>query len=166
MAALERLRGGETPHRVLIVGDGDQREWLEARLPDAIFTGYMVGDELARAYASSDIFLYPSTTETFGNVTLEAMASGLPVVGARAHGTRSLVVDEKTGLLAEPDDPADLAAACRRLLDDSVLRRRLGRAAFERSKQYRWRAVLDEFAAELDALVAETPSGGLRKRRG
>ena len=152
LRALERERG--IPHRVLIVGDGDQLDWLKRQLPDAVFTGFLAGRELSRAYASADIFLYPSTTETFGNVTLEAMASGLPVVGARAPGTRSIVVEGESGLLAEPDDPESMAAACEQLLSDDTLRRRLGRGALTRARQYRWPEVLDSFAAELDAFVA------------
>jgi glycosyltransferase involved in cell wall biosynthesis len=151
--ALDRLDGDGPDHRVLVVGDGIQRGWLEAQLPEAIFTGFLADDELACAYASSDVFLYPSTTETFGNVTLEAMASGLPVVGALAPGTRSLVDDGHSGLLVPPDDPEALAEACALLLANDMFRKRLSYGAVERAKDFRWPDVLERFANELDAIA-------------
>ena len=78
-------------HRVLVIGEGPARAWFEQQLPDAIFTGQQTGTDLARALASSDVFLNPSVTEAFGNVTLEAMACALPVVAAEATGATNLV---------------------------------------------------------------------------
>ena len=151
--ALSKLREIERT-RFVIVGDGEQLEWLRARLPFVIFTGFLHGDDLARAYASSDIFIYPSTTDTFGNVTLEAMASGLPVIGADAPGTKSLVADGRSGFLVPPEDPDAFAEATARLLRDDTLRARLSRGALARANEFRWPAILDDFVAELDALVA------------
>ena len=82
----------KAPHRVVIVGDGPDRAYAQEELPHAIFAGFLVGEDLATAYASSDIFIFPSDSESFGNVTLEAMASGLACVCADATGSRSLVV--------------------------------------------------------------------------
>jgi phosphatidylinositol alpha 1,6-mannosyltransferase len=79
------------PHKVLVVGEGPARQWFETRLPDAVFTGFQGGEDLARAVASMDVLFNPSITETFGNVTLEAMACRLPVVAADATGSESLV---------------------------------------------------------------------------
>src|SRR4029453_7113977 len=78
--------------------------YFQERLPDAVFTGQLTGEDLATALASTDVFLNPSITETFGTVTLEARASGLPVMAAAASGTSSLVRDNVTGRLAEPGD--------------------------------------------------------------
>ena len=78
--------------------------WFEERLPDAVFVGQQVGDDLARALASGDVFLNPSVTEAFGNVTLEAMACAVPVVAADATGATSLVRDGETGMLVDPGD--------------------------------------------------------------
>lgn len=153
VSALDHLRRRGPRHRVLIVGDGVQRQWLQEHLPHAIFTGFLNGEELARAYASADIFLYPSTTDTFGNVTLEALASGLPVVGARAPGTRSLVDEGENGLLVAPDDARGLAEASARLLGDDMLRRRMAHHALERAAEYRWTNILEDFAVSLDRLV-------------
>ena len=106
------------PHRVVIVGDGPDRGFAERELPHAIFTGFLNGEELATAYASSDIFVFPSDSESFGNVTLEAMASGLPCVAADATGSRSLVVAGETGFLAPADDADAFAAHITALAKD------------------------------------------------
>jgi glycosyltransferase involved in cell wall biosynthesis len=93
----------------VIAGDGPIRKKLEQLMPGAIFLGNQRGQELSTAYASSDIFVFPSTTETFGNVTLEAMASGLPPICANEGGSSGFIRDGITGLLARPRKPDDLA---------------------------------------------------------
>ncbi|HEY0281623.1 MAG TPA: glycosyltransferase, partial [Rhizomicrobium sp.] len=123
---------------VLIVGDGPERTALERQLPRAVFTGFLVGDELARAYASSDAFVFPSETETFGNVTLEAMASGLPCVCADATGSRSLVVHGRTGYLAKPRQAEEFADDIATLALDPEARLKMGAAARERSLGFSW----------------------------
>src|SRR3546814_2054107 len=90
------------PHKVVVIGEGRARELFESRLPDANFVGFQGGADLAHALASCDIFFNPSVTETFGNVTLEAMACGLPVVAARATGSASIVKHGQTGYLVAP----------------------------------------------------------------
>ena len=97
--------------RVLAVGDGPARSWFEGRLPGAIFIGFQSGPALPRALASMDILLNPSITETFGIVTLEAMACGIPVVGADAPGTSSLIVNGVNGRLIAQGDVAAFADA-------------------------------------------------------
>ena len=99
IAALEQ-RG--IRHKVLVVGEGPAREWFAERVPDAVFAGFQSGDNLGRAVASMDVFFNPSITETFGNVTLEAMASGVPVVAARATGAIDLIDEGQTGFLVDP----------------------------------------------------------------
>lgn len=138
-----RLRSCACGHRILIVGDGPARADLEQKLPEAIFTGYLTGDELSTAYASSDVFLFPSETETFGNVTLEAMASGVPAVCADATGSNALVDPGETGFLARPNDAVDFESHVRRLIEDTTLRRRMSLASRERAKEYAWDSVLE-----------------------
>ena len=140
-AALLAERG--VPHRVLVVGDGPAREWIEERLPRALFTGFLGGADLSRAYASADIFFNPSSTETFGQVTTEAMASGLPVVGAAAGGTLDLIEEGVTGFLTTPDSAARAADALQRLIEDSALRVAMGAAGLARSAHFDWDAVND-----------------------
>ena len=94
---IEMLNERRPNVRTMIVGDGVAYKHLSERLSNTIFTGFLESTELATAYASADIFLYPSQTDTFGNVTLEAMASGLPVMCARAPGSESLVIDKRNG---------------------------------------------------------------------
>ncbi len=97
------LQARGLPARALVVGEGPAQEALRGRLDaTAVFTGHLEGGELSTAYASADLFLFPSETETFGNVTLEALASGLPVVAADAAGSRMLVNDGVTGRLCPP----------------------------------------------------------------
>lgn len=132
-------------HRVkaLIVGDGPEKERFKARLPDAVFTGHLGGEDLARAYASSDIFFNASVTETFGNVTLEAMASGLPLVCADATGSRSLVRRGKNGFLAASVSASAFADELEKLIIDPTLRKTMAKASIKYSDDYTWQAVLD-----------------------
>ena len=109
--ACDQLTARGIAHKVLVIGDGPARNAFAERLPNAIFTGHQVGIELARALASGDIFLNPSITKTFGNVTLEAMACALPVVAAAATGATSLVRDGDTGILVKPGDIGQYANA-------------------------------------------------------
>jgi glycosyltransferase involved in cell wall biosynthesis len=146
---VEGLRQRGLAHRSLVVGDGPERAAMQARLggsgPDAtVFTGHLRGDDLAHAYASSDVFVFPSETETFGNVTLEAMASGVPAVCADATGSRSLVADGETGLLCPPRDSAAFLDATARLVADADLRASMSRAALERARRFSWPVILDE----------------------
>jgi glycosyltransferase involved in cell wall biosynthesis len=136
--SIDRLVARGVRHRVLVVGDGPARDWFERRLPQAVFTGFLQGEALARAAASMDMLFNPSVTETFGNVTLEAMAAGVPVVAARATGSESLVADGVTGRLvtagATDGFAACLAAYCR----DPEARAAAGRAGWEASRRYGW----------------------------
>ena len=141
-AALNRIN---LPYRAVIVGDGPDRAFAERQLPHAVFTGFLDGDELSAAYASSDIFVFPSDSESFGNVTLEAMASGLACVCADATGSRSLVVPGVTGFLAPADDADAFATHITNLAKDQALRRRMGEAARGRALTFSW----DETMARL-----------------
>ena len=130
--------------RALIVGEGPARAHFEAALPGAVFIGYQSGEALARAYASADVFLNPSVTETFGNVTLEAMASGLPAVAAAASGSRSLIEQGETGFLIEAAQSAAMFAdAIATLARNSALRARMGAAALRTARAFDWDAILD-----------------------
>jgi phosphatidylinositol alpha 1,6-mannosyltransferase len=149
-AALSRLT---VPHRVVIVGEGPDRAYAQAQLPHALFTGFVGGDELAAAYASSDIFVFPSDSESFGNVTLEAMASGLPCVCADATGSRSLVVAGETGFLAPADDAEAFARHITLLAQDGALRLRMGAAARARSLTFSWDETLARMLGYYRALL-------------
>jgi glycosyltransferase involved in cell wall biosynthesis len=153
---IERLEQQDVPHRSLVVGDGPARADLEARLPNTTFIGFLEGGALAQAYASSDVFLFPSDTETFGNVTLEAMASGLPTVCADAAGSRDLVEDGTTGRLCPPGDGEAFTKAVRTLIADAALRNRMGAAAHERAQDFTWPAVLRQMNQYYDEVLTQT----------
>ena len=130
-------RGAEC--RVLVIGEGPARSWFAEQLPDnAIFTGQLTGTELATALASADLFLNPSVTEAFGNVTLEAMACGLPVVAAVASGATNLVSDGKSGTLVIPDDIDAFADALEAYAHDPELRRRHGEVGLTFAHMMDW----------------------------
>ncbi len=141
------LRQSGIAHRVLIVGDGPMRDWLADQIPGAIFAGHLSGPGLGRAVASMDVLFNPSITEAFGNVMLEAMACGIPVLAARATGSDTLVHDGLTGRLIAPDAIADFADALAAYCTDAGLRRAHGAAGLAESSRYDWdrvnQAVLD-----------------------
>jgi phosphatidylinositol alpha 1,6-mannosyltransferase len=148
-AAIEELRSRGVPHHPLVIGEGPAKGWFEQNMPSGIFVGQQVGADLGRALASGDVFLNPSVTEAFGNVTLEAMASGLPVVAATATGTTSLVRDGETGVLVEPRDVSGFADALEAYSRKPDLRRRHGDAGLAYASTRDWdqinSAVLDVY---------------------
>ena len=155
--AIDAARARQVPLKVVIIGDGPARDYFIQRLPDAVFTGQLTGEELATALASTDVFLNPSVTETFGNVTLEAMACGLPVMAAAASGTTSLVQDGVTGRLAEPGDIDAMASELADYQRDPALRAKHGAAGLEFAKTMDW--------DEINAAVMHVYERVIEKRR-
>lgn len=102
---------------------------LERALPEAYFAGHQSGESLSRWYASADVFIFPSTTETLGNVVLEALASGVPAVVVDRGGPQDLISSGENGFIARANDIASIADAVEPLLRDEALRRRMGAAA-------------------------------------
>lgn len=147
-----RLREMKVRHKVMVIGDGPARPWFEANLPGGIFVGFKTSEALGQALASGDLFFNPSITEAFGNVTLEAMASGLPVVAANATGAASIVADGVTGKLVpatgKPSDAAAYAEAITQYCADPALRASHGAAGETRACDFGWEAI--------NAVVADT----------
>ncbi len=141
--------------RPLIIGDGPEMKAMMSGLPTGVFPGFLHGEDLARAYASSDIFFFPSESETFGNVTLEAMASGVPAVNAIASGSNSLVVEAVTGHLVNARDETLLAARIATLAKDMGLRQRMGTAARQRALQFSWDVILSGLVASYRQVLRE-----------
>lgn len=137
-ATMNALTARGVPHKVLVLGDGPAREWFAKEVPEARFAGYLKGAELGRWVAGMDVFFNPSVTETFGNVTLEAMACGVPVVAARATGATTLVKHGETGTLVEPGDIEGFANALQCYVEDQTLRQAHGAAGEARSKLFDW----------------------------
>ena len=138
---VDELKRRSIAHKVLIIGEGPARGWLEARIPDAIFAGFQVGSDLGQAVASMDVLFNPSVTETFGNVTLEAMACGLPVVAAEATGSQSLVDDRASGRLIRPGAVHQFAEALREYVQQPDLRARHGAAGEARAHDFSWDSI-------------------------
>lgn len=124
--------------KFVIVGEGPDEEDLKINMPNALFMGKRTGEDLSKIFASCDVFLFPSLTETFGNVVLEAMASGLPVVAAAAGGPLDIVKDGKTGFFAEPKNALDFYQKTKRILEDSELYNRMSRAAIDHARLQDW----------------------------
>lgn len=164
--AVDRLARRQIRHRVLVVGDGPAREWFEQRLPDAIFLGFQEGEDLGRAIASMDVLLNPSVTETFGNVTLEAMACGLPVVAAAATGSSCLVEHGRTGLLVPPGAHDAFADALADYCTDAAAREAAGRAGADASQRYAWDMVNQELVDAYAGIIRQHRAGGRQPRRG
>jgi phosphatidylinositol alpha 1,6-mannosyltransferase len=150
---LLRARGHD--YVMAFVGDGPMRRRLKETIPDACLPGTQAGAQLARWYASADIFVFPSTTETFGNVILEAAASGVPAVAAAVGGPADLVQSGVTGLLARPGDPRDLADQIERMLVDPEARCRMGVAARREAAVRDWQTINGRLIESYTRVVAE-----------
>ena len=151
-------------HRVMVVGDGPARGWFEHRLPQAKFLGFQTGMELGRTVASMDMLFNPSITEAFGNVTLESMACGLPVVAARATGSDSLVREDVSGRLIRPGAVGQFADALEAYCTDSSLRARHGAGGLAISQRNRWDAVNQAMLDTYSRVIAQRRSGAMPLR--
>jgi phosphatidylinositol alpha 1,6-mannosyltransferase len=148
------------PHAYLaIVGDGPIREDLEELFEGThtVFTGFLDGVDLSRAYASADMFVFPSASETLGNVVLEAMASGLPVVAAGAGGPVDHVKHRINGFLSDPDDPTDFAALALRCISDPDTLHTMRESARAYAETQTWARIFDDLLAKYQALVESGP---------
>ncbi|MBB3192564.1 glycosyltransferase family 4 protein [Halomonas cerina] len=134
---------------LVVVGDGPGREDLQNALPEAHFTGFIDRESLARYYASADLFLFPSVSETWGNVVLEAMASGLAVVAFRHAAGRELIEDDVNGVSLVVGDDAGFCEAAVTLCQQPARYGRLGRAARATALHYRWPSIADDFLSAL-----------------
>jgi glycosyltransferase involved in cell wall biosynthesis len=153
IAAVQQLQRERANVRALVVGAGPHAGRLRV-LQDVVLTGHLTGTDLARAVASADIMLHPSITETFGNVILEAMASGVAIIAADAPNSRALIEPGETGLLVPPTDAAAYAAAAGRLIDSREECRRIGEAAHRAAQAYSWDGVCAEVEAAYFELLA------------
>ena len=141
--------------KLVLVGDGPERAKLERECPDAIFAGMRTGEDLAAHYASADVFLFPSTTETYGNVTIEAMASGLAVVAYDYAAAREHVRHNSNGLIAPFDASEDFIKLALALATDTPRIRALGAAARKTCERIDWSHIVAEFEQTLLELTAE-----------
>ena len=143
--AFEAMRVVRPDARLVLVGDGPMAEELRRRNIGYLIAGRLVNGELSAHYASADIFLFPSTSETFGNVTLEAMASGLGIIAYRYAAAREHLEHRRSALLAEPDDEAAFIRCAQELARDLRLARRLGAAARASAESLTWQRIVRDF---------------------
>jgi len=143
--AFEAIERANPRARLILVGDGPMRSVLEARLPKALFCGQQMGHDLARCYASADLFLFPSKTETFGNVTVEAMASGLPVVAFADGAALELVRTDENGARVDLADDAGYVSEATRLALNPFACQRMGVAARATALQLDWETIANRF---------------------
>ena len=143
MKVYDRFMQGEYANRVrfVMIGSGPEEEEMKRRMPEAVFTGYLTGEELPEAYASGDIFLFPSTTEAFCNVALEALASGLPVVVSDVGGCRDIADRSTGGVVVHQGSVCDFYSKCTELLGDSLRYRELRACGLAYSDTQSWSAV-------------------------
>ncbi|MDP1646147.1 MAG: glycosyltransferase family 1 protein [Thiobacillus sp.] len=156
--AFDAMREAHPATRLVLVGDGPERTSWQAKRPDAIFCGTQIGEALAAHYACGDIFLFPSLTETWGNVTIEAMASGLAVVAYDCAAAEEVIRHSENGLKAPPEDEAAFIVQAVSLAPAAALQRRLGSAAAARAAQLSWDTIIDSFERVLLRLAQPLPA--------
>jgi glycosyltransferase involved in cell wall biosynthesis len=168
LAAFAAVRQVQPRAKLLLVGEGPLRAELQARCPEALFAGQRHGSDLAAHYASADLFLFPSLTETFGNVTLEAMASGLPVVAFNYAAAAELISHGEDGWLAPCQDAAAFVQHAVNAAQDLARCRQMGERARQRAQALDWPSIVMRFEDALAGVMqrqAEPASGpGLRLR--
>ena len=143
----------------LWVGDGPLREELEADAPENVqFTGYLNGQDLAEIYSVSDLFVFPSRTETFGNVVLEALASGTPVIGANSGGVKNVIQSNITGKLCEPGNVDEFTTMIVELLSHDSLRWQMSMEGRKYAMSQRWDLILDRLLSSYQEVIQKEVS--------
>ncbi|MEI7568048.1 MAG: glycosyltransferase family 1 protein [Alcaligenaceae bacterium] len=157
------LQAQSLPVQLVIVGDGPLRHALERSIPEAIFAGTRTGLDLAKHYASADLFIFPSLTETFGNVTIEAMASGLAVVAYDHAAAGQLIEHRRNGMVLAPNQEAQLFEAAQQVVEDPTLRAQMRVAARQTAVDRDWSSVIARTESIFRSLIAnEDPTSALK----
>ncbi len=149
----EKFQKKDTNTAFLVVGTGAGEGYLRKKMPNAYFTGKLIGTDLAEVYASSDIFLFPSISETFGNVVLESLASGTPVVAANEGGPTDIISNNENGFLVEPKNIDLFVEKTLLLLEDDNLRKKFSEKAVEYAKTQSWSAICNGLFQQFYKLI-------------
>jgi glycosyltransferase involved in cell wall biosynthesis len=155
------LQARGLPVKLVIVGDGPMRHALERSIPEAIFAGTRTGLDLAKHYASADLFIFPSLTETFGNVTIEAMASGLAVVAYDHAAAGQLIEHQRNGMVIAPNQEEQLFEAARQLVEGTTLRVQIRIAARQTAVDRDWSSVIARTESIFRSLIANEDPGAV-----
>lgn len=153
LRAFDAMQAGNPKSKLVLVGDGPIRKELQRQNPQHVFAGMRTGEDLAAHYASGDIFLFPSMTETYGNVTVEAMASGLAVVAYRYAAAAEHIVHEQNGLHAEFGDETEFIQLACDLANDAERITRMRRQSHRTMQRLDWQNIVDEFEQALAQLA-------------
>jgi glycosyltransferase involved in cell wall biosynthesis len=164
--SVKAMRAVDPGIRVVLVGDGPEGPELRRANPDFVFAGMRTGEDLAAHYASADVFIFPSITETFGNVTLEAMASGLAIVAYDYAAAANYLVTGESGLLARFDSREAFNLASAQMARDRGLRARMRAKARSIAEALSWEHVFDDLEAVLFDAIAANPAGPRVQARG
>ncbi|HLS94291.1 MAG TPA: glycosyltransferase family 1 protein [Sphingobacterium sp.] len=148
-----RLKRANLPHNLIIAGNGAAQEEMKKQMPEAFFLGKLEHEQLATLYASCDVFLFTSTSETYGNVVVEAMASGLPCVIADGGGSADLIRHRHTGYKCKPKSPEDYIIYLRLLLNDPELHQVISNAALAEVQQLDWKKLTDRYFDDVTQLA-------------
>lgn len=160
LQAFQQMKHEDVRVKLILVGDGPLAEKLADENPGVIFTGAQRGEELARHYASADIFLFPSLTDTFGNVVLEAMASGLAVVAFDYAAARSNILNGESGILIPFGDATRFVERSQSLVDEPNLLRQIRQRARLHAETLRWEAIVEQFARQLRGIITGDMQNG------
>jgi glycosyltransferase involved in cell wall biosynthesis len=155
LAAYQAMKAANANIRLVMVGDGPSRDEVRTRCPEAVMAGMRTGDDLARHYASADVFLFPSLTETYGNVTPEAMASGLSVVAYNRAAAAQLITHGHNGLLADPGLSSSFTDLAASLVRDPVQVRMMGGNACKTASAHSWDVVVGHLEQVFHAVLRE-----------
>lgn len=150
----EKAKERQLPYNFIIAGDGTARQELESAMPGAIFTGSVSQKDLAFLYASSDVFVFPSISETYGNVVVEAMASGCPVVIANGGGSKSLVDHGSNGYLCPANDAEKYLLHMAKIINNDALKRQFIQYGLDYTNELSWDNLISIYLQEIDTLAA------------
>lgn len=159
------LREHRSDWTFVFAGDGPIRAELESLMPEAQFLGSLSSVDLAAVYASSDILVFPSTTETFGNVVIEAMASGIVPVCAAEGGAAGSIQNGVTGFVTSPRDPYEIAQDISMLLDNPVRRATMGKAARAYARTQTWEHIFNHMFLDYRRVVGEFAAERMRRKK-
>jgi glycosyltransferase involved in cell wall biosynthesis len=145
----------------LIIGDGPIREQLEKEAPaNMTFTGYLNGEQLAEVYSASDLFIFPSATETFGNVVLESLASGTPVIGARSGGVKNIITHGVTGILCEANNLQQFTNGIVSMIASDSKRLQMSYEGRNYALSQKWDKIFDDLLVQYSHVIGRNMRDG------